>query len=514
MSRAEAQSRAEYDYIVIGGGSAGCALAARLAGAGDRPEVALIEAGPEGRGVSQITEPALWRSLAGTSLDWGYSYAPSPHTGNRAIGLPRGKVLGGCGAINALNWYRGHPADYDAWEEAGAQGWNHDALLPYFRRAEDWEGGETERRGAGGPMRLTQPPDPHPAAAGLLNAAAELGFKRIDDLNDSDDEGAALANLTVRDGRRHSVVDGYLAGAPASLTVLTCSTAVRLGFDGDRCEEVLHTRGGTLARTRARREVICALGAIGTPLLLLRSGIGDPADLARLGVPVRAALPGVGRNLRDHPQVAGPHFRARRRLGLRRDNGGGAVMRWRSEGADRPDLHASVIQGVTAGPEASARYGIGSAGDVFAIAPALLAPKSAGYMRVHPDGVEIQPNLLAEPDDAATLVQALDMVLDLAGTSAYRELIEAPVMPPGRLRRTEAEAFVRENCSSLSHPCGTAAMGTAPEDGAVTDPELRVFGTEGLRVADASVIPVIPRCGLQAPVIAVAERAADLITKI
>jgi choline dehydrogenase len=492
---------AEYDYIVIGGGSAGCALAARLAAATGRPEVALIEAGPDARGVSEITEPALWRSLAKTSLDWGYDYAPSPHTAGRAIGLVRGKVLGGCGALNALNWSHGHPADYDAWEDAGAKGWNHETLGPYFRRSEDWEGGETARRGAGGPLAITRPPNPHPVAAGLLNAAAELGFKRLDDLNASDDEGAALANLNIRDGRRHSVVDGYLHPAPANLTVLTCSTALRLGFAGDRCDSVFHTRGGALVQARARREVICALGAIGTPLLLLRSGIGDPADLDRLGVPVRAALPGVGRNLRDHPLV-GLNFRARRRLGLSRDNGAGAVMRWRSPGADRPDLHASVTQG----PFGDTERG----GDVFSIAVSLLAPKSAGYLRVHPDGLEIQPNLLAEPGDTATLAQALDLVMDLADTSAYRELIEAPLT--SWADQADKEAFVRENCASLSHPCGTAAIGTVPEDGAVTDPALRVFGTEGLRVADASAIPVIPGCGLQAPVIALAERAADLIT--
>ena len=495
---------AEYDYIVIGGGSAGCVLAARLAASGDAPQVLLIEAGPDPRGVSQITEPALWASLARTSLDWGYDYAPSPHAGHRVIGLTRGKLLGGCGAVDALNWDRGHPADFDAWEDAGAEGWNHDTLLPYFRRAEDWEGGATDRRGAGGPLRVTRPPDPHPVAAGLLGAAAELGFKLLDDVNDGDNEGAGLANLTVRDGRRHSVVDGYLADVPRNLTVLTGSTAVRLGFDGGRCDSVFHTLAGTLTRTRARREVICALGAIGTPLLLLRSGIGDPADLARLSVPVRATLPGVGRNLADHPLVAGVRFRARQRLGLTRDNGGGAILSWRSEGADRPDLQAFVTQGPLAGGRAG--------GDIFALTPGLMAPESSGYLRVHPDGVEIQPNFLAAPADVLALAEGMEMVMDLAETSAYRELIAAPVAPPRRLSRADAETFVRENCSSYSHPCGTAAIGASPEDGAVVDPALRVFGVAGLRVADASVIPVIPRCGLAAPVVAIAERAAGLIT--
>jgi choline dehydrogenase len=497
---------AEYDYIVIGGGSAGCVLAARLAASEGAPEVLLIEAGPEGRGVAQITEPQLWPSLAKTSLDWGYDYAPSPHTGNRVIPLPRGKVLGGTGAINAMNWFRGQPADYDAWDSAGAKGWDYESLLPYFRKAEDWEGGETAQRGAGGPLRITQPPVPHAIAAGLLNAASELGFKRLDDANGENCEGAALANLNVADGHRFSVADGYLAARPGNLTVLTGSVATRLGFDGDRCDSVFHVAQGTLTRTRARREVICTLGAIGTPLLLLRSGIGDPADLARLDVGVRAELPGVGRNLQDHPLLAGPHFRASRRLGVTRDNASGAILNWRSAGADRPDLHALVIQGKLAG-------GLGSTGDIFAIAPGLMAPKSSGYLKVHRDGVEIQPNFLADPADVAALAEGLDVVMDLAETSAYRELIDAPVLPSRRLRGAEAEEFVRANCSSFFHPCGTAAMGAAADDGAVTDAALRVFGVSGLRIADASVIPVIPRCNLQAPVVAIAERAADLITQ-
>ena len=494
-------SVAEYDYIVIGGGSAGCVLAARLAESDGAPEVLLIEAGPEGRGVAEITEPALWPSLTKTSLDWGYDYAPSPHTGNRVIPLPRGKVLGGTSAINAMNWYRGHAADYDAW---GPE-WDYQALLPCFRRSEDWEGGETAQRGAGGPLRITQPPTPHPVASGLLNAAAELGFKRLDDANEADAEGAALANLNVSGGYRHSVVDGYLADPPENLTILTGSVATRLGFTGDRCDSVFHIAGGTLTQTRARREVICALGAIGTPLLLLRSGIGDPGDLARLDVKTRSALAGVGRNLQDHPLVAGPHFRLKRRLGLVRDNASGAILNWRSAGADRPDLHAMVIQGKLGS-------GLGATGDIFAIAPGLMGPKSSGYLRVHSGGVEIQPNFLAEADDVAALAEAVDTVMDLAGTSAYRELIDGPVAPPWRLSRDDAKTFVRENCSSFFHPCGTAAMGDAPEDGAVVDRALRVFGVSGLRVADASVIPVIPHCNIQAPVVAIAERAADLVT--
>jgi choline dehydrogenase len=525
---------AEYDYVVVGGGTAGCVLAARLAADPD-VTVLLIEAGPDGRGVAQIVDPALWTKLAGTSLDWGYQYAPSPHVADRAIAIPRGKVLGGCSATNAMHWYRGHPAGYDAWERAGATGWNYQSLLPYFRRSEDWACGASEQRGAGGPMRIEPSRDPHPVAAALVEGAAELGFPTLDDPNGADNYGAGLANLNISDGRRFSVVDGYLpswapppapgqvpVGAwthapapPGNLTVLTGSMAVRLGFSGSRCESVFHIVRGTLRQTRAAREVIVALGAIGTPQLLIRSGIGDPAELARLGVPVTAALPGVGRNLQDHPLLTGMNFRAKRRLGLVRDNGGGAVLNWCSSGTARPDLHAVVVQGRHADPAGAARYGLDGDGGIFAISPGLMGSRSTGYLRMHsldpgdPRGAEIQPNLLAEPSDAAALAEAMDVIMDLARTKAYQALISEPVMPPARLSRADKTRFVREHCGTFFHPCGTAAMGTGPD--AVVDPSLRVAGVNGLRVADASVIPVIPACNTQAPVVAIAERAADLI---
>jgi choline dehydrogenase len=261
--------------------------------------------------------------------------------------------------------------------------------------------------------------------------------------------------------------------------------------------------------------VVLALGAFGTPELLIRSGLGDPADLGRLGLPVRAALPGVGRNLQDHPQVMGVNFRARDRLGLARDNGGGAIMNWRSTRAPRPDLHAFVVQGRHAYPEAAARYRLTGDADVFAISPGLLGSRGVGRLTVRdlsaagPAAVELESGFLSEQADVDALVEALDTILELAATAPYRKLIASAAMPSGRLSRAEKEAFVRANCSTLCHPCGTAAMGSGPD--AVVGPDLRVRGVDGLYVADASVIPVIPACDTQAPVIAIAERAADLI---
>jgi choline dehydrogenase len=528
-------AEAAYDYIVVGGGSAGCVVASRLAAALPAASVLLIEAGPDGRGVAQIVDPALWVKLAGTALDWGYAYRPAQAVAGRAIPVARGRVLGGCGAINAMNWYRGHPADYDAWEAAGAAGWNYQTLLPYFRRSEDWQGGASQARGAGGPLRITRTADPHPVAAALVDGAAELGLDVLDDPNSGVNQGAAFANMNIAEGRRFSVVDGYLpawapppapgqvpvgAGAPPpapppNLTVLTGSCAVRLGFDGTRCASVFHAVRGSLTHTRARESVVLALGTFGTPELLVRSGIGDPEQLRALGVGVRSALPGVGRNLQDHPLLMGMNFRARERIGLVRDGGGGAILNWRSSKADRPDLHAVVIQGSHAFPDGAARYRLTGDPDVFAISPGLMGSRGVGALTVRdvsksgPAAVEIESGMLTDTADVAALMEAVDLIMDLAATKAYAAVIDKPLMPPGRLNRAEKEQFVRQTCATFFHPVGTAAMGDGPH--AVVDPGLRVYGTEGLYVADASVIPVIPTCNTQAPVVAIAERAADLV---
>jgi choline dehydrogenase len=497
-----------YDAIIVGGGAAGCVVARRLA-EDPATRVLLIEAGPPD------TDPAIadtrhWTALLRGRYDWGYDYAPSPHTNGRTIAIPRGRVLGGSSSINAVTWYRGHPSDYDAWEDAGAEGWGYEAVLPHFRRSEDWEGGANLWRGAGGPIRIERPRNPHPIALAMLDGAAQLGLPVLDDPNGASNEGAALGNYNVRGERRCSAADGYLRPAAdwPNLTILTGSLAIALVFDGRRCTGVRHLVDGVPVTTRAEAETILTLGAIDTPRLLLLSGIGGPADLARLGIPVRAALPGVGQNLQDHPLIMGMNFRARAPLGPVRGNAGGSMMNWRSRpDLPAPDLHAFVVQGPHAGPEIGAAYDL--SGDVFAISPGLMRSRSVGYLRLldpAPGGrMEIQPNFLADPADLDALAAGVEMIADLADTPAYRPLIAATAAPDRRLTRTERNAFVRQSVATFFHPVGTCSIG------AVVDPQLRVLGVDGLRVADASVMPVIPSCNTLAPTVMIAERAASFI---
>ncbi len=476
--------------------------------------VLLLEAGPGHAGAEPVDHPETWATLLGGEYDWGHTYEPNPLLGGRAVPIPRGRVLGGSSSINAMLWYRGCADDYDAWEEAGAKGWNFRALLPYFRRAEDWEGGATELRGEGGPLRITRPADPHPIASGLLGAASELGMAVLDDSNGPDIEGASLANLTVADGRRVSTARAYLdpaAGRP-NLTVRTDVTVIGLLVDGNRCVGVQYDAGHGVEEVRAEAETLLCAGAISSPHLLMLSGIGDPLQLREHGIGVRVELPGVGRNLQDHPLLMGVNFRSKNPLGPGRDNGGGAILNWKSDPAlPQPDLHAFVVQGVHATPEVAARYDI--AGDVFAVSPGLMRAHSVGELTLRSAdpavAPRIDPRYLSDPRDLAALVAGLDRIFDLAGTLSYRALIDHPVAPDRRLSGAEAEEFVRRSCATFFHTAGTCSMGYGPD--AVVDSELRVHGVEGLRVADASVMPVLPSCNTNAPVVALAERAAALI---
>ena len=502
----------EFDYVVVGGGSAGCVLARRLS---DDPTVTvlLLEAGPADGG-AVVEDPARWTEALGGALDWGHEYEPAGPTGGRRIPIPRGKILGGSSAINALLWYRGDPDDYDAWDRQGATGWDFAGLLPYFRRSEDWEDGSSDWRGAGGPIRVERHADPHPIALALLDAAAETGLPVLDDVNAGRTEGAALGGFTTRGGRRCSAAVGYLEPVQdrSNLVVRCDSPVVSLVVDGTSCRGVESRTSGVTVRTRAARDVVLCAGALESPRLLMLAGIGPPDHLQELGIPVRVASPGVGAKLADHPLVTGVNVVARRPVGPVRGNGGGAVVNARSAcDLAGPDLHAFVVQGRHAVPEVSDRYRLDDAGDVFALSPGLMRSRSVGTLRLTGSGstdpLRLRPNLLADPADVAALAVGVDLVMDLLSTSAFRPWVASPAAPDRRLTRREREEFVRLSTSTFFHTAGTAPMG---HDG-VLDPCLRVHGLSGLRVADASAMPSLPSCNTNAPVIALAERAADVI---
>lgn len=501
-----------YDYIVIGSGSGGSAVTRRLVDAG--ADVLLIEAGSSDLGVADIADPGKWMSLGRGDYDWGYDCAPTPDINGRVVGLPRGKVLGGSSAINAMMWYRGHPSDYDAWEASGAAGWGFKDVLPYFKRCEDWEGGANEWRGVGGPLRISRSPDLHPLASALIHGAAELGIPVIDDPNGVSNEGATASNFNISNGKRWSSAQGYLWPIidRDNLTVLTKSLAIGLGFAGHRCISAWHLVEGLAQETHANSEIILALGTIDTPRLLTVSGIGDPDDLRRLDIDVRVDLPGVGQNLQDHPLVRALNFKAKRPLGAVRDNGGGSMMNWKTGAAlSQPNALAFPVQGRSAVPDIANTYDLSA--DVFAIGVGLMRSRSRGYLRLRSAGlgapIEIQPRFLSESEDLDDLVEAVGFAMELARTNAYADWFGGFAAPDRPLDRNGTIGFIRMACSTFFHACGTAKMGT--DEMAVVDPALAVRGVAGLRIADASVIPVIPSCHTHAPVTMIGERAADFI---
>jgi len=504
-----------YDYIVVGSGSGGCPVVRRLIDNSDAT-VLLIEAGPSGFGIAEIEDPTAWVGLGRGVYDWGYDYAPTARVDNRVIGIPRGKVLGGSSATNAMMWYRGHPSDYDGWDAAGATGWRFADCLPYFKRAEDWAGGESEFRGAGGPLKIAPSPGLHPVARAMIDGSAALGIPVIDDPNGASNEGAASSNFNIADGKRWSSATGYLLPIldHQRLTVCTGSLATGLVLDGSRCRGVRHLVDGAMVETLATSGVVLALGAVDTPRLLMLSGIGDPVELTRLGVKVRHGLPGVGRNLQDHPLVQAVVCRAKTPLGPKTDNGGGAMINWKSaSGLSKPDIHAFPVQGNSAEPALRGRYDL--SGEVFSLGAGLMDSKSIGYLKLHsaePGGpVEIQPNFLAEPADVAALAVAVETMMDLAETRAFADIFAGFAAPDRRLDKAGMIAFIRQGCSTFFHLAGTCKMGR--DALAVTDNRLRVHGIEGLTIADASVIPIIPTCNTHAPATMIGERAADFLLR-
>ena len=497
---------AEFDYIVVGAGSAGCVIASRLS---EQPEVRvlLIEAGSAERSRAMIV-PNEWPDLMGSASDWAYLTTDQADAG--ATLYPRGKTLGGSSSINAMAHVRGHRAVYDGWAAAGATGWGFADLLPYFKRTEQADGRDPALRGTSGPIKVGPATDRHPVAEAFVAGLQAAGFPVTDDLSGADQEGAAFIDLAIADGERVSAADGYLRPVlhRANLVLEPDCLVTRLQVDAGRCTGVSYRRDGAAVTARASREVILCAGAIGSPQLLLLSGIGPADQLRALGIEVVADLAAVGANLQDHPMVEAS-FASPYPLPRSKYNNGEAYAALRSSLAGKhPDLHLYPILL----PLAPAGFTPPETG--FVLVASVVAPDSRGSVRLASADPQasplIDPAFLTDGRDLVRMEESLRIVREVASGSAFAELREREVWPgPEATSSADLRAFIKRAVISYWHPAGSCAMGSDPAS--VVDTELRVRGLAGLRVADASVLPTVPNGPPNATVLAVAERAAELI---
>ncbi|HVC88195.1 MAG TPA: GMC family oxidoreductase N-terminal domain-containing protein [Gaiellaceae bacterium] len=510
-----------YDYVIVGAGSAGCVVAARLSEDPD-VKVALLEAGgPDTR--SEIAMPIAFPMLLKSSVDWDLSGDEEPGLGGRRLTLPRGKVVGGSGSINAMIYIRGNRADYDGWAAGGADGWSYDEVLPYFKRSEDNERGADAFHGVGGPMSVSDSRSMAPLIETMLEASVAAGHQLNNDFNGATQEGVGRFQLTQRDGRRHSTAAAFLhpaAGRP-NLDVITDAMALRILFDGARAVGVEVQRGGKVEEIRAEREVILSAGSYQSPALLLISGIGPAEDLELFGIDVRENLP-VGHNLQDHcmaqlnyetdePSLYGV-FTPENFALLEQGRGpltsnipeAGAFFRTRP-GLDAPDIQFHYApsmfydEGLTA-PHASG----------YCFGPVMAKPSSRGRVLLRAPLPDSKPrvlcNFLATEDDRQSMIAGVRLALEIAEQAPLKKVMRKPFSVPAGDSDAEILDWLRRAAQTVYHPTSTCAIGS------VVDPQLRVYGIDGLRVADASVMPTITRGNTNAGTIMIGEKAADLIS--
>jgi choline dehydrogenase len=524
----------EYDYIVVGAGSAGAVLASRLS-ENARTRVLLVEAGRASHPYTRF--PVSFGLLIdNAAANWRYLSDPEPGTANRAIPVPRGKLLGGSSAINGLVWVRGQSLDYDTWAQLGARGWSWKDVAPLFARIEDYEKGSANGRGAGGPLHVSEVADGNPLYDALFKAAVAAGYRLNSDYNGEEQEGVVKTQASIRRGRRMSVAQCYLAPAMrrANLHVVTEAPTRRILLEGRRCVGIAYEHHGRQLQARAAREVVLSCGAVATPQLLELSGIGKPEVLTAHGIAVQHALPAVGENFRDHinarivwrvrdPRVSYNH--KARGIGALYEalkyitSGGGflglpsapllAFLKTRPELAT-PDVQMHLVPYAIKDPQRRVLQDFPS----MTVACYQLRPESLGSIHIRSPDPDAHPairfNFLSDPIDQSTMIEGFRMMRRIVGAQPM-DALRGEEYSPGADVGSDAEIlrWIRGNAHTAYHPIGTCRMGRESEG--VVDARLKVYGLDGLRIADASIFPTMPSGNTNAPAIMVGEKAADLI---
>jgi len=526
------------DFIVVGAGSAGCALAARLSEDG-RNKVLVIEYGGSDAGPFIQMPAALSYPMNMKIYDWGFSSQPEPHLGNRRLATPRGKVIGGSSSINGMVYVRGHARDFDFWAESGAAGWSFREVLPYFMRMENWhdggQGGDARWRGQNGPLHVTRGPRKNPLYHAFVRAGAEAGYGLTDDYNGARQEGFGPMEQTVWRGRRWSAANAYLKPALKRANLgLVRALALRVVIRDGRAVGVEVLRNGRREILHATREVILAASAINSPKLLMLSGIGPAAHLAARGIEVLADRPGVGQNLQDHlelyiqmtslqPITLYKHWNliSKALIGaqwLFTKTGLGASNQFESAafiraaaGVEYPDIQYHFLPMAIRYDGKAAAEGHGFQAHVGP----MRSPSRGAVTLATPDPAappEIRFNYMSHASDWRDFRRAIRLTREIFAQAAFKPYAGVEIQPGAALKSdAELDGFVRDHAESAFHPCGTCKMGAPDDPLAVVDPQCRVIGVQGLRVADSSIFPRITNGNLNGPSIMVGEKASDHI---